>query len=174
MSLQLGINAFAGLQRWWPRIRHQRASLVCSLSFWGVPQPRLGFHGEYHTHNKDIGLGNNKMNLSWWRGGFNDMIWMSNHIYLKVDQRSFLSSAHEFQSHTRWRSYNLSNKVLSSHWRVETLALMDLHFEVNLVHGITCSIIIILVPKHIKVSILDSNQFLVTLLCKDRNKLTYI
>jgi hypothetical protein len=49
---------------------------------------------------------------------------------------------------------------------------MDLHFEVNLVHGITCSIIIILVPKHIKVSILDSNQFLVTLLCKNRNELT--
>jgi hypothetical protein len=50
---------------------------------------------------------------------------------------------------------------------------MDLHFEVKLVHGITCSIIItILVPKHIKVSILDSTQFLVTLLCKDRNELT--
>lgn len=101
------------------------------------------------------------------------MIWMPNHFYLKVDQRSFLSSAHEFQIHSRWRSYNLSNKVLSSCWRVESLALMDLHFEVKLVHGITCSIIItILVPKHIKVSILDSTQFLVTLLCKDRNELT--
>ena len=51
--------------------------------------------------------------------------------------RSIWSSAHRPQTHSGWRSYGLPNEVVSCCRWTECSTLMDLHFEICLVHGIS-------------------------------------